>query len=211
VSGGRLTVSASGYVTRETRAGVSTVDLIPEAGLDLEFYRQLARGGLDGVVRPLRLLQQSPSFYMEVEGEKGLSAETGRLFEQIARRVVPQLTGGILRVERFETGPTARPPQEGWIVIERRDAAPGICGQALLGASAGQIWLDGNRQCNLAAVIAHEIGHALGFWHVNVSGSLMFPRDRASNIADEPTERERRHGALAYRRVTGNRDIDIDP
>jgi hypothetical protein len=189
---------------------VQTVDLIPEVGFDLQFYRQFARGGMDGPLQPLRVLGRAPSFYMEVEGSKGLSAQTAAQVELLARRLVPELTGGTLQVVRWETGPTPRPPQEGWIMIERRDEPGGVCGRALVGAVAGQIWLDGNQRCNMAAVFAHELGHALGFWHVDVPGSLMFPRDRASNIADAPTERERRHAFIAYRRTAGNRDVDVD-
>ena len=97
-------------------------------------------------------------------------------------------------------------------MIERRDVRMGeVCGQALVGATAGQIWLDGSRLCNLASVVAHELGHALGFWHVDAPGALMFPRDRESNIADAPTELERRHMAIAYKRPRGNLDIDVDP
>jgi hypothetical protein len=210
VTGDRLAVSAPGYFTRDTRAGATTVDLIPEAGFDLAFYRQFARGGLDGPPQPLRVLTQAPSFYMEVEGVKGLSAEIGAELERVARRIVPELTGGKFQVGRWETGPTPRAPQQGWIVIERRDLEATVCGRAAIGAAAGQIWLDGDRQCNIAGVFAHEVGHAFGFTHVNTVGSLMFPQARNSNIADAPTERERRHAAIAYKRSRGNRDIDVD-
>jgi hypothetical protein len=209
-SGDRLIVSAAGYVTRDTRAGAATVDLIPEAGFDLNFYRQFARGSLDGSLQPLRMLREAPSFYMEVEGPKGLPVQVAAQLQLLARRVVPDLTGGRFQVVRWETGPTPRPRQDGWIMIERRDEANEVCGRALIGASAGQIWLDGNGRCNIAAVFAHEIGHALGFWHVDIPGSLMFPRDRASNIADAATERERRHALIVYRRTAGNSDVDVD-
>jgi hypothetical protein len=211
VSGARMVVSAPGYVTRDTRAGTSRVDLIPTAGFDLEFYREFARGSTDGSLQPLRILRESPSIYMEVEGAKGLSAATAAQLEAVARRIIPQLTGGRLRVVRWETGSTPRAPQAGWIMIERQDQQDRICGRALVGASAGQIFLDGNRLCRVDAVFAHELGHALGFWHVSLDGSLMFPQQRNSNVADAPTERERRHAAIAYARSTGNRDIDVDP
>jgi hypothetical protein len=187
------------------------VDLIPTAGFDLEFYRQFARGSLDGSLQPLHVLRESPSFYMEVEGAKGLSAQIAAQLQSVARRLVPELTGGRLRVVRWETGTVPRSPQAGWIMIERQDQQDRICGRALVGASAGQIFLDGNRLCRVDAVFAHELGHALGFWHVNLEGSLMFPQQRDSNVADAPTERERRHAAIAYSRSAGNRDVDVDP
>jgi hypothetical protein len=114
-------------------------------------------------------------------------------------------------VARWETGPTPRSRQDGWIVIERRDQTGGICGTAFVGASAGQIFLDGSNKCRVDAVLAHEVGHALGFWHVNIEGSLMYPQYRDSNVNDAPTERERWHAAIAYARSAGNQDIDVDP
>jgi predicted Zn-dependent protease len=71
--------------------------------------------------------------------------------------------------------------------------------------------LDNDTTCSLAALFAHEIGHALGFWHVDIEGSMMFPRVRGSNITDAPTEIERRHATIAYKRLPGNLDIDVDP
>jgi hypothetical protein len=114
-------------------------------------------------------------------------------------------------VTRWETGPTPRAPQPGWIVIERADLGPQVCGRASVGAVAGQIVLHSDNICNLDSVLAHEIGHALGFFHVSAQGSLMFPQARLSNVNDRPTERERVHAQLAYRRPRGNTDIDVDP
>ncbi len=206
----RLTVSAPGYVSRETMILSATprVDLFPENGFNLTFYRQIAR---DNASRPLFVLTQSPSFYMEVEGAKGLAASVSVRLEAVARRIVPAMTGGRLTVARWETGPTPRAPQVGWIMVERRDEQ-GICGSALVGAPAGQIWMDGNGQnCSFEAVFAHEIGHALGFFHTDRAGSMMFPQQRNSNLADSPSEIERHHAALAYARPRGNQDVDRDP
>jgi hypothetical protein len=212
----RVTVSAPGYVTREAmvRTTTATVDLFPEGGFDLSFYRQFVRNDFQRGSDPLQVswvLEQEPSFYLEVEGAKGVSTQVAQRLEQVARRTVPLLTGGRFEVRRWETGPTPRAPQSGWIVIERSDLGPTVCGRATVGATAGQIWLHSDNTCNLDSVLAHEIGHALGFFHVNILGALMYPQARSSNIADAPTERERVHAKLAYSRPRGSTDIDIDP
>jgi hypothetical protein len=212
----RVTVSAAGYVTRDTmvRSATPTVDLFPERGFDLAFYRQFLRNDFqrgNDPMQPLWVLNEAPSFYLEVEGVKGVSAQVAQRLQEVARRTVPALTGGRFQVSRWETGPTARAPQAGWIVIERADLGPNVCGRARVGAVDGQIWLHSDNVCNLEGVLAHEIGHALGFFHVNVQGSLMYPQARLSNINDAPTERERDHASLAYRRPRGSTDIDIDP
>jgi hypothetical protein len=212
----RVTVSATGYITRETvvRSASPTVDLFPEGAFDLAFYRQLVRDDFQrnrGDMEPSWVLEQAPSFYLEVEGAKGVSADVGARLEAVARRTVPALTGGKFHVTRWETGPTPRAPQPGWIVIERADLGRDVCGRATVGAASGQIWLHSDNSCNLYGVFAHEIGHALGFFHVNSPSALMYPQARRSNISDTPIERERDHAAFAYKRPRGSRDIDVDP
>jgi len=220
-----LPVSLAGYVTRHAwiTTASSPVDLIPEAGFDLPFYRQLARDDFDriqGRLQPLWVLSQAPSFYMETEGAKGFSRATAARLELVARRVVPALTGGRFQVVRWETGPAPRPPQPGWIMIERNDniggpdVPPGfvVCGRAAVGAPAGQVWLHGDQVCRIEPVFAHELGHALGFFHVSRRGAMMFPYEiAADSAADAPIDAERSAAAIAYARPRGSRDIDVDP
>ena len=211
-----VTVSSPGYITREAtiRSATPTVDLFPERGFDLAFYRQFVRNDFQRgaeALQPSWVLDQEPSFYLEVEGAKGVSAQVGQRLKEMAMRTVPLLTGDRFHVNRWETGPTPRDPQTGWIVIERADLGPDLCGRALIGARAGHIWLHSDNTCNLEGVFAHEIGHALGFFHVNILGALMYPQARSSNIADAPIERERNHATLAYSRPRGSTDIDVDP
>jgi hypothetical protein len=221
----RLPVSAPGYVTREAWITTTspTIDLVPEAQFDLAFYRQLARDDFDrlqGRLQPLWILPQAPSFYMEVEGEKGFSRSVAERLERVARRVVPALTGGRFQVAHWETGPTARAPQPGWIMIERKDDIGGpdippnyvVCGTARIGAEAGQIFLHGDQVCRIEPVFAHEIGHAFGFFHVARRGAMMYPYEMAEDsAADAPIEAERLAAAIAYARPRFNRDIDVDP
>jgi hypothetical protein len=210
LSGSRVTISAPGYVTRETNASATRVDLFPEADFSLAFYRQLTRGALSGNMYDLTVLPDAPSFYVETEGPRGFSTDTVIRMEAQARRLVPMITGGRFQVGRWETGPTPRSPQPGWIVIEKMDE-PGICGSALIGALAGSIRLVGNAPgCWMAENLAHELGHAFGFFHVDRPGSMMLSRPEGPSL-DAPTEMEQRHMALAYARPRGNRDIDIDP
>ena len=220
-----LPVSLAGYVTRQAwiSSASSPVDLIPEAGFDLAFYRQLARDDFDriqGRLQPLWVLSQAPSFYMETEGAKGFSRSIAARLELVARRVVPALTGGRFQVTRWETGPAPRLPQPGWIMIERNDniggpdVPPGyvVCGRAYIGAPAGEISLHGDQVCRIEAVFAHELGHALGFFHVNRRGAMMFPYEiAADSAADAPIDAERSAAAIAYARPRGSRDIDVDP
>ena len=184
------------------------VSLIAESGFDLEFFRQFARDGLRvPELRELRVLEESPSFYVEVGGSKGFLPEIAARLERVARRIVPDMPGERLHVVRWDTGPTARPVQEHWIVVERLDQ-DGLCGSAIPGASAGQIWLNGIQPgCRIEAAFAHEIGHALGFFHVDRPGSLM----HTPTQSDAPSPSERRHAAIAYSRERGSLDLDRDP
>jgi hypothetical protein len=212
ISGSRLTVSAPGYVTRETSAAAPRLDLFPEASFSLAFYRQIARNAIEGRMDPLWVLPQAPAFFVETEGAKGFSTALVARFETIARRMVPLMTGGRFQVAGWQTGPTLPAPRSGVIVVEHRNADT-ECGKAWVGELAGSIWLSQNPACrSIERTFAHEIGHALGFWHVDAPGSLMMPSQGFSGpTADAPTEMEARHMALAYSRPRGNRDVDVDP
>ena len=209
ISAGRLLVSAPGYVPRETASSAATVDLIPEAGFDLGFYRQLARGALDGRTDALRVLATAPRIYLQTAG---LSAANVAALEQAARAIVPALTGERFQVAAWETGAEARPEQAGWIVVELLTDEAATCGRALIGAAAGHVWLNlGRAQCNrpLQDTFSHELGHALGFWHVDNDAALM-KNPRPVSHDGQPSALERHHAAIAYHRSAGNRDIDID-
>ena len=210
VSGGRVTVTAPGYVTRETRADAPIVDLIREAGFNLAFYRQLTRGALTGNLRPLRLLSRNVSIYLQT---RGLDAATVTALERTARSIVPAMTGGRLTVAAWDTGEEARARAVGWLTVALINSLSGPCGQTDIGASVGAMDINTAPQCLVGGrvhtgLFAHELGHALGFDHV--SGAEHMMNVTGLWAVTGPSALERHHAALAYARPSGNRDVDRD-
>lgn len=203
----QVTVSQAGYVTRSTwvHSADPRVDLFPEAGFDLAFYRDFARAGGSDV---LRVLTSAPSFVVQPDA---VSAGMLAQLEASARAAVPAFTGGRLSVTSWATGA----PQEssGRIAVEFVNDPDQSCGRARLGASAGHVWLNLAARCSpdayMPTAIAHEIGHALGFSHVTETDALMFANPAFGRTL--PSSKERHHAALAYSRVPGNTDVDVDP
>jgi len=183
-------VTAAGYITRETTIQTTTsrIDIIRDAApFSLTFYRQFARDGFEqpNALDVVRSLRQAPAFYLQT---KGLSADVVRSLESAARAVVPMFTGSTFTVATFETGAELRPRQNGWIVVDTHDdsSESANCGQAYPGAPDGSIWINTSQTCYrntdmLLSTFAHEIGHALGFSHVDNPRFLMY-RDWAEGI-----------------------------
>lgn len=165
-----------------------------DARFDATFYNELVHGTLEAPSMPARRLWQSPSVYLQ---RTGLSDAFVAQIEQTIREEIPAFTGNALHLAQWETGTALKPDTDGWIVIELRDDA-GDCGRTIVGASAGHVIINTADKCLrrdalLTAIFAHEIGHALGFYHVDAG--LM----QAYVTVDQTlTERERFHGAVAY-------------
>jgi hypothetical protein len=225
-----VSVSASGFVTHDAwitwargpRTGVN-LDLIRNsAPFSMDFYRQLVRDGFEkGDGYPWRTLRwtQAPSFYVQTVDQNGRSIEPEVLAVTLdaLRRAVPLWTGNTYAVGAIETGTASREAPAGWInVLFRRDASSDRCGQSYVGRNPGEITLWDDR-CSCGSVkvpgqvTMHEVGHAMGFFHVSDRTNLMYPQAQAGCPAGVLSQAETYHAAVAYSRPRGNTDPDKDP
>ena len=223
-------VSARGYVTRRTHlssvsaGGDVRVDLIRESSpFSLDFYRQLIRNQLDapGTLQPLKRWSKNPNFYVNVNNPRSggeLSSGERDAIRNVIHGSVRQMSGGHLSAGSIEFGSGPRAEKAGVVnVTFVDDAANQFCGWSRVGHDPGLITLNLAGHCDTPCgtlsprTLAHEVGHALGFYHVS-SGTILStswsPRDCGSTTLSSVEEH---HARVAYSRRSGNRDPDYDP
>ncbi len=225
-----VSVSASGYLTRKqwvtwqsgARNGIG-FDLIRNAApFSLDFYGQFVRGTFDqsGAPWPVLRWNAAPNFYVKTVDQAGRAIEPEVLTVVLSSlsRAVPIYTGGVYGAGAIESGTTDRAAAPNWINVNiLRDASQRtVCGSSRIGANPGEITLyDDVCSCGSVkipgSVVLHEVGHAMGFFHVSDRGSVMYPTIPGNCPAGEPSANERFHATVAYSRPRGNTDPDNDP
>ncbi len=197
-----LTVSAPGFMTRETRLRggeerTVNLDLIPTTG-PLDIYRDMVRGAKDlAYIQPVARWTKPPNFYIRTTWDSGQPVDSIAL-DYLAgeiRRVIPQLTGGTLVAGTIEMGPSPRPATLDWINITFNPS--GNYGRRGYDVNPGYVQFAGMSPCSSAAVI-HEIGHAMGYWHHKATPSAMgggYSACGSQNLTDAEAEVAR----IAYR------------
>jgi hypothetical protein len=222
-------VSAPGYVTRRThltsvtRNGVITIDLIRDANpFSLDFYRQLVRNNWDapGSLLALKRWTRNPTFYVNTRNPRtggDLSVAEKDVVRSVIVGAVAHMTGGNLSASiEFASG--ARSERSGVVNVTFVDEPQNqYCGWSRVGTDPGAITLNLASRCETPCgtiaprTLAHEVGHALGFYHVergDVLSTNWAPRDCGSVTMSWI---EQHHARLAYARQPGNRDTDFDP
>jgi hypothetical protein len=226
-----ITVSAAGVVSHATwitwmsgaRSGVNLNVIRDAAPFSMNFYRQFARDTFDndpGAPFGLQRWTAAPSFYVRTVDQNGRAVEPEVLAVTLdaLRRAVPAFTGGTFSAAAIESGTGVRPQAPGWINVDiRRDPnEKSVCGFALVGANPGSITLNDD-VCSCGsnkipgAVTLHEVGHALGFFHVGDRNSVMFPFIAGDCPAGQLSAAETYHAGIVYSRPRGNLDPDRDP
>jgi hypothetical protein len=224
----KLTVSGSDLVSRELwvtwqrgpRTGVTIDAIRNRAPFNMEFYRQFVRGTYDNDgPHPVFRWMESPSFYLKTVDQNGRAVEPEVLaiVREALPRAVREFSAGVLSAT-VESGTETRASAAGWINVNivRDPNERTVCGRASIGANPGTITLF-NDVCNCGSnkipgsVVVHEVGHALGFFHVPDRNSVMFPFIPGSCPSGILSPAEKFHAAIAYSRPRGNRDPDIDP
>jgi hypothetical protein len=221
-----VTLSSAGIMTRTTRfqwpahSGIALDAITLAPPFDQTFYRQLARGAFDNeTVSALFPWTTNPSIYIRTIDATGRSMEPEVLSLVIdwSRRSVPLWTAGKLQAALVETGSEDRPDTPGWIVIDfTRDFSTNVCGRSFVGRNPGRITLNNDR-CNCGsvkvppAVVLHEFGHALGFFHVPDRQSVMYPQIAGGCPLPVLSAAEQYHSAIVYSRPRGNTEPDNDP
>ena len=178
----------------------------PEARFDDAFWRQLVYNQHqepDSIAgRGSWVLSEPVNMHIVTTNESGEVVLVPDVVARMRRQAlaVGRLLSGRNIIRRVDASPENPGERLGWILVTpTADADDVVCGKAGIGWTAGRIWLRSTRaHCMDADIFAHELGHALGFYHLDPSsygGSVMV---KSGSAPDTFTARESYHARLAY-------------
>jgi hypothetical protein len=223
-----MTVTAEGYRPRETvirwpRTNGLVIDIASTAKpFDETFFNQLARDGLDEPTKDYALYRWSSQlkFYLKTQDEFGrpLSADVLDTVRRGIQLGVQYYTAGTYQAV-IEEGTATRPERTGYVNVVPRQVIPEAdsCGlSSTVGGNPMTIQLRLER-CGCGSIkipitlVMHEVGHAVGMFHVAGKGNIMNGDSWFYCREVMPTPIEQYHARLIYARPRGNHSPDRDP
>jgi len=215
VSVHRVAIAANGHLARETslRAGSTrdvNFDLIPTNGsFPMTLFRQMGRNTWEqpNAPVPLKRWTTNPDIHIEtVWRDTGAPVNNLDYFVAEIRRAVSLWSDQKLSVGNVVIDATRYDLVPGYISVQFDHSST----WSLLGANPGMVRFGGDSLCNSTAIV-HEIGHAMGFWHNGLRGSVMGGGIVASCAPQNLTPEEQQVAHVLYSRPPGNVDPDKDP
>jgi hypothetical protein len=211
-----LLISAAGFLTRETALTGGAVQsdlefdlLAPDPMFPLQQYRDVVRNAYERPAspEPSRRWTTNPNLFIWTTW-RDTGAPVNPAFVEFliaeARRIVPAWSDGRLQLGVVETSAIERPRAKGWITVQFDHSG----NWSLLGEDPGWVQFAGDFMCQSIA-IAHEFGHAMGYWHTRVRPSIMGGAP-GSCAPTELSTAERQIARALYARAPGNVEPDKD-
>ena len=122
-------------------------------------------------------------------------------------RRAPVWSGGQFGVVEVVRGAATREHVRGWLTVTWASAnASDRCGRSTVGVDGGFIEFNDLGACSCGGasriyprLVRHELGHAMGYYHTDDLGDVMYGQAVAKDSCDlQPSERERRHAVAFY-------------
>lgn len=186
--------------------------LVAADGFEPAFFRQFVQNGYEAPERlePIRLLRGPLRVYLQTRDDAGRAIDRATL-DATERTLIDSAwiwAGETFGVTRVERGTATREKMPGWITVKWASASrTGHCGRSTVGVDGGFIEFNASGACSCGMptaiyprLVRHELGHAIGYYHTDHAGDVMYGQPITSGGCDLlPSARERRHARFAHR------------
>jgi hypothetical protein len=180
-------------------------------GFEPVFFRALLQNGYEAphLLEPIRMLRGPLRIYLRNRDDSGRAVDHMTL-DMTERTLIDSAwiwsghTFGVVQVER---GAGTRENNRGWLTVKWTAGSPADrCGRSTVGIDGGFIELNASGACSCGTstlvyprLIRHELGHAMGYYHTDSAGDVMYGHAIPATGCDLlPSDRERRHAKFAH-------------